>query len=267
MGLVFAVLILFMIAPFVWILSKAFESGGNVFQTPPNLLPENPTLSNFQYVWGSGDVPLYFINSLGVVTLTVLINLIVCVLIAYPLGRMAFKGKNAIFIAILSTMMVPFASIMLPIFLMTDKLHLTNTYLGVALPTSVVLTGALGVYLLRQAFIVLPVELEEAARIDGCSEFGIFLKIMLPLVKPSLIALAIITFTLAWSDFLWPLIALTDPQKFTLPVGMQYFMSMLTANWEHISAVSVIACLPTVIIFIVLQRYFYASSLSGSIKG
>lgn len=260
----FSLLVFFMTGPIVWLLSTSLKSGEDVFRFPPNIIPEHPTLANFQYVWKTADISRYFLNSMEVAALSVVLNLVLSAMMAYPLARMNFKGRKWLFIAILATMIIPFQSIMLPVFLMTRYMGLVDTFLGVVLPTSVT---ALGVYLLRQAFLVIPSELEEAARIDGCSEFKIWYRIMLPLIKPSLATLAIITFTASWSDFLWPLIVLQDPAKFTLPVGMQYFMSMLTSNWQHISAVSIIAILPTVVLFLLLQRYFYAGSLSGSVKG
>jgi len=253
-----------MITPILWLLSTSLKTGETVFATPPSLIPRDPTLDNYRYVLESGDVPRYIVNSIVVSLLSVALNLVLSALVAYPLARMRFRGKKTLFIAILATMIVPFQSIMLPVFLITKQLGLVNTPIGVVLPTAVT---AFGVYLLRQAFLAIPYELEEAARIDGCNDFVIWYRIMVPLIKPSLATLAIITFTTTWSDFLWPVIVLQNPDKFTLTVGIQYFMSMLTSNWEHISAVSVIAVIPTVVLFLLLQKYFYAGTLSGSIKG
>ncbi|XID90201.1 carbohydrate ABC transporter permease [Paenibacillaceae bacterium WGS1546] len=253
-----------MTLPVLWLLSTSLKTGETVFATPPSLIPLNPTLGNYEYVLQSGDVPLYIWNSVVVAVLAVVLNLALSASVAYPLARMRFKGRKTLFIAILSTMVVPFQSIMLPVFLICRQLGLVNTPIGVVLPTAVT---ALGVFLLRQAFMEIPHELEEAARMDGCSDFKIWYRIMLPLIKPSLATVAIITFTASWSDFLWPIIVLQDPSKFTLPIGMQYFMSMLTSNWQHIAAVSIIAVAPTVVLFLLLQKYFYAGSLSGAIKG
>lgn len=253
-----------MISPILWLLSTSFKTGETVFATPPSLIPKQPTLDNYAYVLSEGDVPLYIVNSLIVAVLSVILNLVLSALVAYPLARMRFRGRKTLFIAILATMVVPFQTIMLPIFLITKSIGLVNTLIGVALPTAVT---AFGVFLLRQAFMEIPMEMEEAARMDGCGDFRIWYRIMVPLVKPTLATLAIITFTTSWSDFLWPIVVLQDPDKFTLPVGMQYFMSMLTSNWQYIAAVSIIACLPTVVLFLLLQRYFYAGTLSGAIKG
>ncbi|WP_020619866.1 carbohydrate ABC transporter permease [Paenibacillus daejeonensis] len=270
--LIYAILVMLLIvssaivmtAPILWLLSTSFKTGETVFATPPKLLPDNPTLANYEYVLQSADVPLYLGNSMVVAVLSVFLNLLLSALVAYPLARMQFRGKKVLFLSILATMVVPFQSIMLPIFLICKHLGIVNTPIGVVLPTAIT---ALGVYLLRLAFMAIPYELEEAARIDGCSDFRIWYQIMLPLIKPSLATLAIITFTAAWSDFLWPVIVLQDPERFTLPVGIQYFMSMMTSNWQHISAVSIIATLPTVILFLLLQHYFYAGTLSGAVKG
>lgn len=254
----------FEVGPLLWLLSTSLKHRGDVFGTA--ILPSHPTLGNYGYVWSHADVQRYFINSLIASGGTVLLNVGVAAMLGYALARLRFRGRQAVFIIGLSTMVIPFQSIMLPLFLTARDLHLTNNLLGIILPT-----GAfnlwLSVYILREAFAHLPNELEEAARIDGCSRWRTFRSVLLPLVKAPLATASILVFTLTWSDFLWPLIIMRDPQHFTISVGLQYFMSTLTSNWHHIAAISVIAALPTLLLFLALQRYFFSGVLAGATKG
>jgi putative chitobiose transport system permease protein len=182
---------------------------------------------------------------------------------AYPLARVEFKGKNIIFYLILSTMMIPFQVIMIPIFIICMKLNLTNTYTGVILPTSV---NAFGIFLMRQAYLSVPKELEESAFIDGCSLFQIWYYILIPLTKPALVTLAVFSFVSSWSDFLWPLIILKDIEKYTLPLGISYLMGAFSSNWRLIAAGSIITIIPIIILFIVLQKFFI-NTTEGAVKG
>lgn len=252
------------IGPFIWLISTSLKSGDeNIFSYPPKLIPEKLTFENYIQVWKTVPFENYIINSFVVAIISVFLNLLLSSLAAYPLARLKFKGKNFIFYLILSTMMIPFQVIMIPIFVICLKLHLTNTYLGLILPMSV---SAFGIFLLRQAYLSIPLELEEAAIIDGCSYFDIWWRIMLPLIKPALATLGIFVFVNSWSDFIWPLIILKDPFKYTLPVGLAYLTGTFSANWRLIAAGSVISIIPIVIFFGFLQRYFISGATAGSLK-
>ena len=254
-----------MIGPFLWLLATAFKSGSeNIFEFPPKFLPEQPTWDNFIKVWNSHPFGRYLFNSTLVAVLTVLGNVIFCSLAAYPLARMKFRGRNVIFFAILSTMMIPFQLTMIPVYLLALKLNLTNTYLGLVLPHAVT---AFGIFLMRQAFLTVPKELEEAARMDGCNTFDIWWRILLPLVKPSVTTLAIFTFVFSWSDFLWPLIILNDPEMYTLPLGVAFLSNAFSSNWRLIAAGSIISIVPVIVLFLMLQRYFIRGSIQGALKG
>lgn len=258
------------IGPFIWLFSTALKSGGeNIFQYPPQFIPEFPTLKNFIGVWKQVPFLNYIINSFIVAFFIVILNLILSSLAAYPLARMNFKGKNFIFLAVLATLMIPFQVIMIPVYLMVLRLNLVDSvsdlagYAGLILPFAV---NAFGIFLMRQAFLAIPKELEEAAIIDGCSIFDIWLKIFLPLSKPALATLAIFTFAGAWSEFLWPSIVLSNQEMYTLPVGLNHLQGVFSANWRYIAAGAIISMIPILVFFLFLQKYFISGTMQGAVK-
>lgn len=259
------------IFPFIWLLSTSLKgSGENIFAYPPVIIPKDFTFANYIGVWHKVNLMRYFINSMIVAGGTVLLNLILSSLAAYPLARMEFKGKRITFFAILATIMVPFQAIMLPVYLITLKLHLTDTYsdtlgfVGLIMPFAV---SAFGIFLMRQAFLGIPREMEEAAIVDGCNVFQVFWKVLLPMVKPSLAVLAIFTFIGSWGEFLWPSIVLTKETMYTLPVGVNNLQGMFSSNWRYIAAGSIISTIPILIFFLAMQKYFISGENEGAIKG
>lgn len=262
---------LFCLLPFLWLTSTAMKGASeNIFQYPPVLIPKFPTFNNFYEVLKLVPIIKYAINSFIVAAFTVILNLIFSSLAAYPLARMNFKGKNAAFFLILLTLMIPFQAIMLPLYIIILKMNLIdsisdfNGYLGMILPFCV---NAFGIFLLRQAFLTIPKELEESAFIDGCNSFQIFTKILLPLIKPSLSVLAIFTFVGSWGEFLWPSIILTKQTLFTLPVGINELQGAFSANYRLIAAGSIVSIIPILIFFISLQKYFIKGENEGAVKG
>lgn len=258
------------VGPFLWLVSTAMKSPEeDIFSVKPEFIPAHPTFENFIGVWNKVPFDAYIWNSLVVAVFTILLNLILSSLAAYPLARMKFKGKNFVFYAILSTIMVPFQVIMIPIYLMTLKLNLVDSvsniagFAGLILPFAV---NAFGIFLMRQAFLTIPKELEEAAVIDGCSVFDIWWKIMIPLVKPALATLAIFTFVGAWSEFLWPSIVLTKQEMYTLPVGINHLQGVFSANWRYIAAGAIISTIPILVLFLALQRFFIGGTTQGAVK-
>ncbi len=257
--------------PFLWLTSTALKGAGeNIFAYPPVFIPEDFTFENFRLVLVLVPIVGYALNSFIVASFTVILNLIFSALAAYPLARMNFDGKNLIFFGILATIMVPFQAIMLPIYIITLKLNLVdsvsnlNGYLGLILPFAV---NAFGIFLLRQAFLAIPKELEESAVIDGCNSVQIFFKVLLPLIKPSLAVLAIFTFIGSWGEFLWPSIILTKDSLYTLPVGINDLQGAFSANYRLIAAGSMVSIIPIVIFFLALQKYFIQGSTEGAVKG
>lgn len=259
------------IFPFIWLVSTSLKGiNEDIFAYPPVIIPQDFTWVNYIDVWQRVNFMGYFWNSMIVAGLTVLLNLILSSLAAYPLARMKFKGKKVVFFSILATIMVPFQAIMLPVYLITLKLHLIDNvnalagYLGLVMPFAV---SAFGIFLMRQAFLKIPHELEEAAIIDGCNIFQMFIKVVLPMVKPTLAVLAVFTFIGSWGEFLWPSILLTQDSMYTLPVGINNLQGMFSANWRFIAAGSVIATIPIIIFFLAMQRYFISGENDGAIKG
>ncbi|EKQ69807.1 carbohydrate ABC transporter membrane protein 2, CUT1 family [Leptolyngbyaceae cyanobacterium JSC-12] len=260
-----AAIAIVMLIPLVWLVGTSLKSPTeDIFQFPPRLFPEQLTLQNFVTVWESHPFGRYLINSTIVAVLTVLLNLLFCSLAAYPLARLEFRGREVIFTAIVATIMIPFQIVMIPLYVLAVQLGLRNTYLGVIFPT---IASAFGIFLLRQAFRGVPKELEEAARIDGCSELGIWWYVMLPSIRPALLTLAIFVFIGAWSDFLWPLIVLDRPEYYTLPLGVAALAGTFSLDWRLIAAGSVISILPILVFFIVMQRYIVPSEAGSGVKG
>jgi putative chitobiose transport system permease protein len=259
------------VGPFMWLLSTALKSPEeNIFSYPPEFIPKHPTLFSFVDVWTKVPFGDYIINSFIVAIFTIILNLLLSALAAYPLARMKFRGKNFIFYAILATIMVPFQVIMIPVYLMVLRLNLVDSvsnfagFVGLILPFAV---NAFGIFLMRQAFLSIPKELEEAAVIDGCTTFDIWWRIFLPLTKPALATLAIFTFVGAWSEFLWPSIVLTKQEMYTLPVGLTHLQGVFSANWRYISAGALLSIIPILILFLALQRYFISGTTQGAVKG
>ena len=256
---------LVMLFPLLWLISTALKSPTeNIWQSPPQLLPNQPTLENFSRVWQSLPFGTYLYNSLLVSALTVGLNLLFCSLAAYPLARLSFVGRNGIFIAIVSTIMIPFQIVMIPLYILTVQLGLRNTYLGVIFPS---LASAFGIFLLRQALIGVPKEIEEAARLDGSSELGLWWHIMLPAIRPALITLAIFVFIGAWSDFLWPLIVIQDESLYTLPLGVAKLAGTFSLDWRLVAAGSVISITPVLVLFLFLQKYIVPTDTGSGVKG
>ena len=259
------------IVPLLWLLSTALKGRSeNIFAYPPVFLPQDFTLENFKEVLKLVPIIKYVINSFIVAFFTVVLNVILSALAAYPLARMNFKGKKIAFFAILSTIMVPFQTIMLPVYIITLKLHLVDSYsdtmgyLGLILPFAV---NAFGIFLMRQAFMTISREVEESAVVDGCNSFQIFSLILLPMVKPTIALLAIFTFIGSWGEFLWPSIVLTNDNLFTLPVGINNLSGAFSADYRIVAAGSIISIVPILIFFIALQKYFIQGSQDGAVKG
>lgn len=254
-----------MLLPLIWLVSTAFKSPNeNIFAFPPQWLPQEPTWANFQTVWQTHPFGQYLWNSTLVASLTVALNLLTSSLAAYPLARLNFVGRDSLFALILATIMIPFQIVMIPLYILTVQLGLRNTYVGVIFPA---IASAFGIFLLRQAFLGVPKELEEAARLDGCSELGIWWCVMLPAVRPALVTLAIFVFIGAWSDFLWPLIVLDRPELYTLPIGVATLAGMFSLDWRLIAAGSVISIVPVLLVFLALQRYIIPSEIGSGVKG
>lgn len=263
--LILGAIALVMLFPLLWLLGTSFKSPTeDIFSFPPQLIPSQPTLENFFTVWETNPFANYITNSAIVAVVTVSLNLLFCSLAAYPLARLNFRGRELIFALIVSTIMIPFQIVMIPLYILVVNLGLRNTYLGIIFPN---LASAFGIFLLRQAFQGVPKELEEAARIDGCSELGIWWHIMLPAIRPALVTLAIFVFIGSWSDFLWPLIILDRPEYYTLPLGVATLAGTFSLDWRLIAAGSIISIAPILILFFFVQRYIIPTDVGSGVKG
>ncbi len=254
-----------LLTPFAWLLSTALKAeSADLFAYPPQWIPDPIVWGNFAKAWDILPFGLYLFNTFFIAITTVLLNLLLCSLTGYALARMRFPGRQTILYLVLATTMIPFQVLLIPLFIVTLKLGLVDTYAGVILPVAV---NAFGIFLLRQAFSTIPNDIEDAARIDGCSDWQIYARIMLPLIKPALATLAAFTFVAQWNDFLWPLVILKSRELYTLQLGLASLQGVFGVNWRYISAASIIALVPTLIFFLFTQRFFTRGLTSGAVKG
>jgi multiple sugar transport system permease protein len=249
--------------PFLYVISTSFKDSVSLFQYPPQWIPAEPTLDNFRTLLQDNPFIRWMINSFIVAASVTVIKVIIDSMAGYAFAKMQFPGKEPLFVVVLMTLMVPFAATLIPLFIIVRDLQLTNTYAGLILPA---LASPIGIFMMRQFIESLPNDLENAARLDGCSEFQIFRRVILPLVRPGLVVLGVFTFMTQWTSYLWPLVIGTRKEMYTLTVGVQSLRSLFTVNWGVLSAGAVLSMLPLVLVFLFLQRYFIAGSIAGALK-
>lgn len=259
--------LLVMSAPFLWMALSAFKTRRDLTASPPVWIPSEWTLSNFTALLDQLDMPRYFLNSLIVAVLVTLCNLLFCSMLGYALAKLEFTGRSKVFGVVLAALMVPGNLLILPLYVLMTRLGLIDTYAGLVLPFA---AGAFGVFLMRQFMQSIPDELLEAARIDGAGEWYIFWRIVLPLVKPALATLTIFTFLGSWNNFVWPLIATNDPDKYTLPVALATFANdpnrTVGGGNGMLMAGSLLVVLPVLFVFVVLQRHFTQGIATAGLK-
>jgi putative chitobiose transport system permease protein len=251
--------------PFAWILLTSLKGPNDlIFSVPPQFLPNDPTLNNYAKVWDVLPVPHFFLNSIVVSVLVVVLNVLVASLAAYPLAKMRFRGREVIFYLLLATLIVPVQLTYIPSFVLAvNVFHYYDALPALVFPN---LASAFNIFLLRQAFRGVPNDLLDAARIDGANEARIWWNVMLPIVRPSLAAVAIFTFVVSWNDFLWPSLMLHTRENMTLPVGLAALQGFFASDFRSIAAGVTMTVLPILIFFIALQRYF-VRGLAGAVKG
>ena len=263
--LLLIVLALLVLTPLLWLVSTSLKGPTeNIFSSPPALLPTSPSLDAYGRLFRDSPLMTYLLNSTVVSGLAVTANLLFCSLAAYPLARMQFAGRGLVLGLVVATILIPFQVVMIPLYLLMVQLGLRNTLLALVIPQA---ATAFGLYLLRQSFLAVPKELEEAARIDGCSRLGEWWNVMIPAARADLITLAMFVFIGTWSDFLWPLVILDDPNLYTLPLGLQQLSSSFSLDWRVVAAGSVVSILPVLFLFVLLQRFILPSSSSDAVKG
>lgn len=237
------------IFPFLWMLATAFKNPQEIYNI--SLIPENPTLANFQKIFNQTPFARWYLNSVIVATITTVSVAFFDSLVGYILAKVQFKGREIIFFAILSSIMIPTEMLIIPWYIGATKLAITDTYLGVMFPG---LITAFGIFLMRQFMDSIPSDLLDAGRIDGLGEFGIFWKIALPSVRPALAALCIFTFLGNWNAFLWPVIAIESPEMRTIPVGLSFFSYENFNQYELVMAGATLAVVPVLIVFAIFQK-------------
>ena len=258
-------LALAMLLPLLWLVSTSLKgSAENIFASPPALLPLQPSLEAYTRLFMSSPMGTYLLNSTLVSALAVLCNLVFCSLAAYPLARLRFAGRGLVLALVVATILIPFQVVMIPLYLLMVQLGLRNTLAALVIPQA---ATAFGIFLLRQSFVGVPVELEEAARCDGCTPMGEWWNVMLPAARADLITLAMFVFIGTWSDFLWPLVILDDPALYTLPLGLQQLSSSFSLDWRLVAAGSVVSIVPVLVLFIALQRQILPSASGDAVKG
>ena len=258
-------LALVVLLPLLWLVSTSLRGPAeNIFTSPPALLPSQPSLAAYGQLFAANPMLTYLRNSALVSALAVLANLLFCSLAAYPLARLRFRGRGLVLALVVATILIPFQVVMIPLYLLMVQLGLRNSLWALILPQA---ATAFGIFLLRQSFLGVPVELEEAARIDGCSPLGEWWNVMIPAARSDLITLAMFVFIGSWSDFLWPLIILDDPGLYTLPLGLQQLASSFSLDWRLVAAGSVVSILPVLLLFVLLQRFILPNASGDAVKG
>ena len=251
-------------APFVWMILSSFKGLGEILRFPPTWWPEDFTFGNYVEAFSAAPFGRFYLNSLVVATAVTVGQLFTCSLAAYAFARMRFKGRDILFYLFLGTMMVPIHVTMIPSFMILHWVGWIDTYAALIVPG---LASAFGTFLLRQFFLSIPRELEEAAFIDGCSRFGVLWRIILPLSKPALATLAIFTFMIVFNDFIWALIVLNTEEMYTVQLGLAIFRDRYATEWGNLMAGSVVATLPILLVFFFAQKYFIQGITLSGLKG
>ncbi|MGI8459637.1 MAG: carbohydrate ABC transporter permease [Propionibacteriaceae bacterium] len=254
------VLVIFLV-PFVWMVATALKPGSEVFTTPPSLVGTELRFANFSEAWNYVPFGRYMLNGLIVAVLGTLLVCVTSIFAAYAFARLTFKGRELIFLLYLVTLMVPQEVMIVPMFILMQQFGWINTYQALILPWAF---SAFGTFLLRQFFLGIPTELEEAARVDGANRMRVLLQVVLPIARPAVAVLAVFTFINYWNSFLWPLIITNSADMFTVPVGLNGFLGQQGSQWHLLMAASTISMLPTVIMVLLLQRHLVRGiALSG----
>nr|WP_274655199.1 carbohydrate ABC transporter permease [Paenibacillus humicola] len=253
-----------MVVPFAWMILTSLKSIGEATQVPPAIFPRSYHWENYVNIFGTLPFMSFYWNTIVTTIAKTAGQLLFCSLAAYAFARIEFPGKNVLFIVLLSVLMVPQQTYQIPLYLIMVKMNWLNTLTALIVPG---LTSAFGTFLLRQFFMSLPKDVEESAKIDGCNHFVIYYRILLPLAKPGLVSLAILTALWSWNDFLWPIIVNNSPDKMTLSAGLASLQGQYETDYPMLMAGSVLATAPMLILFIFLQRNFIEGIALSGTKG
>jgi len=255
--------LLIAVLPFLWLISTSLRSAEEIFRYPPSFIPDSFHWTNYTEVFNAIPFLLYFLNSVIVAVAAVVLNLLLASLAGFALARLQFKGKSFFFLMVLGAMMIPKEITVIPLYTVVLRMGLADTLAGVIIPFAV---EGLAVFMMRQAFLAIPREIEEAAIIEGCSPLMLWWRVMMPMTRPVLATLAIFTFIGTWGDFLWPLIVLRDSNSYTLQIGLNSMLGTFVNNYRLVAAGSVLALIPVIVVFVITQKYFERGILSGAGK-
>jgi multiple sugar transport system permease protein len=257
-------LALAMLFPYYYLLINAFKGTKGFAADPYSLIPKTFSLESMLYAWNTGQISVYMTNSLWYATIVVIAQTFIGSLAAYAFARIKFPGRDLLFLAVLATMMLPYSVLLIPTYLIVWTLGLANTMSGVVIPG---FASAYGIFMLRQFFLNIPFELEDAARIDGCNRLRIYFQIILPLAQPALVTIAMFTFIGEWSSFIWPLVVLSKDSLYPITVGIALFRGEHAMYYDRVFAASLIATLPLLFIFFFGQRYIIGGISLTGLKG
>lgn len=249
--------------PLVWFVLSSFKSGSELFTYPLTILPKNPTVQNYVDAWQSLDFVRYFVNTTVSAVITTILTIIASATCGYAFAKYDAKWLNFFFVCIIATTMLPTEVIMNPVFTVIRKLGLYDSLAGIIIPS---INTATGIFMFRTFFVSIPDDLIESARIDGASDGRIFTTIMLPIAKPIIMTLSIFSFQWRWNDYIWPLIVLNDPKKYTFQVAIRSLVGAENVNWTVLISASVLSIIPLLLVFIVFQRYILDSGATSGLK-
>lgn len=259
---------LIMVVPFIWMISTSMRPSGTEFAYPPELVPDSINFDNYESLFTLVPFGRYFVNTVIVTGVTVFGQLLICSMAAYGFARLNFIGRDTIFIAYLATMMIPYQITLIPLFLIVFHLGWIDTYQGLVAPG---LSSVFGIFLLRQAFMGVPRDYQDSARIDGATEWVVYWRIFLPLNGPALATLGVFAFMAAWTDLLWPLLIARSQELRTLELGLAYFNATTTTfrqtNWPLMMAAAVVVMVPVLLVYVFAQRYFIQGIALSGVKG
>ena len=256
--------VLITLLPFIWMLLTSVKTQSEAIRVPPVIFPSKLVISNYKDVFKDVPFARMYLNTIISAVVTVTAQLLICSMAAYAFAKLKFPGRDIIFVILLAVLMVPSSFFILPQYLIIQKLKLLNTIPALFLPN---LFSAFGTFLLRQFFMSLPSDLEDAAALDGCTPLTTYWRIMLPLAKPGLVSLGILTLRFAWNDLMWPLIVNTSREKMTLTAGLAYMQGQYQTNYPEMMAGAMMAIVPLLILFAVFQKQFIEGIALTGIKG
>lgn len=263
MALMLVLCVIFLV-PILWVFFSSFKSASELFVWPPTLVGSNPTLNNYTTALQQGNFDVFFLNTAFVSIMATFLTVVVNVMSGYAFAKYDFKGKKILFVLVMATLMVPLEVIMIPIFKVIVGTGLYDSLWGLIIPA---IASPTAVFLIRQYYMSISSAYMEAARIDGASEWGIFMRIMLPMAKPVISVLCIFSFMWRWNDYLWPKLVITSKELYTIQLALANYSGEYSVDWNSLLAMSVVSMIPVLIVFVALQRHIIGGVTAGGVKG